>query len=111
MTNAARNVSGITPLDLKILIKPDPVEEVSKGGIIMAPTATERAKFAQTKATVVAIGCNAFRDWGAQAAKPSAGSRVIIGQYSGARTKGVDGEEYVVCEDKDVLAIIEGEAA
>lgn len=102
------NTSGITPLDLKVLIKPDPVEEKSAGGIILADAARERAKFAQTKATIVERGANAFTEWGAaQREMIQPGTRIVIGQYSGARTKGADGEEYVICEDKDVLAIIE----
>lgn len=100
------NPSGIVPLDLRIVVKPDPVEEVTKGGIILADTTKDRTKYAATKATVVAIGCNAFREWGSDAKRPSPGDRVIYAQYTGAREKGVDGEDYVVMNDADLLAVI-----
>lgn len=100
------NPSGIVPLDLRIVVKPDPVEEVTKGGIILADTTKDRTKYAATKATVVAIGCNAFKEWGDGAKRPRLGDRVIYAQYTGAREKGVDGEDYVVMNDADLLAVI-----
>lgn len=100
------NPSGITPLDLRILVKPDPVEEVTKGGIILADTTKDRAKYAATKATLIQAGDNAFKEWG-EARKPVAGNRVCYAQYSGAEQKGADGERYVIMNDADVLAVIE----
>ena len=101
------NPSGIRPLDLRILVKPDPVEEVSKGGIIFADAAKDRQKYAGTKATLIAAGDNAFKEWGDEARKPQPGDRVLFAQYTGAREKGLDGEDYVVMNDADLLAVIE----
>jgi chaperonin GroES len=101
-----QNTSGLVPVDLRILVKPDPVEEVTKGGIILADTSKDRAKYAATKATVVAVGANAFREWGDEALKPGPGDRVIFAQYTGAREKGADGDDYVVMNDADVLAVL-----
>lgn len=100
------NSSGITPLDLRIVVKPDPVEEVSKGGIVLPGTAIDKAKYAATKATLVAMGDNAFREWGVEARKPEPGDRVLYAQYTGAREKGADGEDYVVMNDADLIAVI-----
>ena len=100
------NPSGLVPVDLRIVVKPDPVEEVSKGGIILADTTKDRAKYAATKATLIAVGCNAFREWG-EARKPQPGDRVLFAQYTGARERGADGEDYVVMNDADLLAVIE----
>lgn len=100
------NPSGIVPLDLRILVKPDPVEEVTKGGIILADTTKDRAKYAATSATLIAVGENAFREWG-EARKPKPGARVCYAQYAGAEQKGADGERYVVMNDADLLAVIE----
>ena len=50
---------------------------------------------------------NAFVEWGEAATKPKPGDRVLFAQYSGAREKGADGEDYVVMNDKDLLAVIE----
>lgn len=101
------NPSGISPADSKVLVKPDPVEEVTKGGIYLADTTRERDKYAGTKATLIAVGPNAFGDWGdGNDIKP--GSRVLYAQYSGARQKGLDGEDYVVMNDEDIICTIEG---
>ncbi|MCR5877008.1 co-chaperone GroES [Phenylobacterium sp. J367] len=102
------NASGHVPVDQRILVKPDPVEEVSKGGIILADTTRDRSKYAATKATLVAVGCNAFRDWGDHARKPMPGERVLFAQYTGAREKGADGEDYIIMNDEDLLTVIEG---
>jgi len=103
------NTSGLVPVDLRILVKPDAVEEVSKGGIILADTTKDRAKYAATKATLIAVGCNAFREWGDQAKRPKPGDRVLFAQYTGARERGADGEDYCVMNDADLLAVIEAD--
>ena len=101
------NPSGITPLDVKVLVKPDPVEEKTAGGIILADTTKEKSRYAGTKATLIAVGPNAFREWG-EGAGPKIGDRVLYAQYSGARQKGDDGEEYVVMNDEDLICTVEG---
>lgn len=100
------NKSGIEPLDLRILVKPDPVEERTAGGIILADTTKDRKKYAATRATLVAAGDNAFKEWG-QAITPKPGDRVCYAQYSGAEQEGLDGERYVLMNDADLLAVIE----
>jgi len=101
------NTSGITPLDVKVLVKPDPVEEKTAGGIILADTTKEKSRYAGTKATLIAVGPNAFREWG-EGNGPRVGDRVLYAQYSGARQKGDDGEEYVVMNDEDLICTVEG---
>lgn len=100
------NTSGFTPLDTAILILPDPVEEITQGGIIIASSKVERDMYAQTKATLIAVGANAFSDWGAGVLKPEAGQRVVMAQYAGKMHKGVDGKDYRICRDEDVLALL-----
>lgn len=100
------NPSGITPVDMRVLVKPDPVEE-KIGAIILADITKDKAKYAGTKATLIAVGANAFKDWGeGNDIKP--GARVHFAQYSGARLKGEDGEDYVVMNDADLTSTIEG---
>lgn len=96
------NASGIEPLDVKVLVKPDPVEEKTAGGIILADATKEKSKYAATKGTLVARGPNAFKDWGIDAA-PASGARVLHAQYAGSRFKGDDGEDYVVMNDEDIV--------
>lgn len=101
------NQSGITPVDMRVLVRPDPVEEVTKGGIIVADVTKDKQKYAGTKATLVAVGSNAFVDWGEKADKPKPGDRVHFAQYSGSWIKGEDGVEYVILNDKDLTSVLE----
>jgi co-chaperonin GroES (HSP10) len=100
------NTSGLVPVDLRIVVRPDPVEE-KIGSIFVPDQAKDKAKYAATRATLVAVGDNAFKEWGASAAKPKPGDRVLYAQYTGAREKGADGEDYVVMNDADLLAVIQ----
>lgn len=100
------NPSGIRPLDVKVLVLPDPVEEKTAGGIILAPTITDKQKFAVVKATLIAAGPNAFAEWGGDNA-PTVGTRILMAQYAGARVKGGDDKDYILMNDEDVIAALE----
>lgn len=98
------NQSGIDPVEYKVLVLPDPVEEVSKGGIVLSvESVKERERMAQVKGTLVAVGGNAFEDWNS---KPEPGNRVMIAKYAGVVAPGADGKEYRLCNDKDICAVI-----
>ncbi len=96
--------SGFAPMDVKVLVKPDPVEEVTKGGIILADTTKDKQKYAATRGTLSAMGPNAFLEWG-EAACPAEGDRILYAQYAGSRFMGDDGEEYIICNDEDIIAV------
>lgn len=103
------NASGVQPLDLRVLVKPDPVSE--KIGSIILPEATKEAdKHACQKGTLVAVGENAWEEAASRSPhfrKPAAGDRVMIGKYTGVRLKGSDGEDYVLLNDEDVIGRLE----
>lgn len=98
--------SGIKPLDLKVLVRPDPAETKSAGGIIIPDAVSDKQKFAVVKATLIAVGPNAFREWGDGNA-PQAGARILMAQYAGARVKGDDEADYILMNDEDVIAVLE----
>lgn len=103
-----KNPSGIVPLDLRILVKPD--EPVTKIGSVHIPDiAAHRAKYAGTKATFIGAGENAFIEWGKDSRRPVPGDRVLFAQYNGAREKGADGADYIVMVAADLLGILEAE--
>lgn len=112
-SNAKRalNRSGISPLDTRVLVQTDDAETVTKGGIIKPQMLTQKEDWAQTRATLIEAGANAFMDWGDEARKPLPGDRVIIAQYAGstATHDGADGQKYRICKDEDVLAVLGGE--
>jgi co-chaperonin GroES (HSP10) len=105
------NTSGIVPTEFKVLIRPKEVEEKSAGGIIIPDMKKDAEKYATIEGTIVAISHLAFtyataEEWGDQ--KPRAGQRVIFAKYAGVRTKGPrDGVEYLLVNDKDVVATVE----
>jgi chaperonin GroES len=101
------NTSG---MDLRVLVKPDPAETKTAGGIILPDAHKDREKFAQTKATVVAMGENAFEEAISRFpgfVRPEAGARVLIGKYSGDNILGLDGQEYRIVNDVDLIARLE----
>lgn len=100
------NPSGITPLDVKVLVRPDLPEEKTKGGIILADVTKDKTKYAATEAVLIAAGPNAFKEWG-NGAGPQVGDRVLFAQYSGARHPGADGVDYIVMNDEDIICKLE----
>ena len=106
------NKSGIRPVEYKILIRPDAVEQVTAGGIIKPERAHEMEQWAQVKGTLVALGGKAFIDWPDDERKVLvAGARVYYRKYEGIMIPGADGEEYRLCTDKDVGGVVENESA
>ncbi len=103
------NPSGIEPADVKVLVLPDPVEEKTRGGIIIPENVQDQQKYATIKATLIARGPNAFMEWGPSEEDFRPGCRVVVAQYAGRRMKGVDGLEYVILNDEDVIARLKEE--
>jgi co-chaperonin GroES (HSP10) len=98
-----KNPSGINPLDLRVLVKPDAVAD-KIGSIFIPDQERERRGMAECRATLVAVGENAFCE--VKGSKPSPGQRVLIAKYAGIVTKGDDGEEYRLCNDSDICAVL-----
>lgn len=96
--------AGIVPMEYKVLLKPDTVEETTEGGIVLARSVVHNEQNAQVDATVIALGPMAFEDWPASARRPQAGDRVMFAKYAGIYTTGADGEQYRIVNDKDLLA-------
>jgi chaperonin GroES len=104
------NTSGVTALDLRVVVKPDKAQERTAGGIILADVTREADKHAMQKATIISVGENAWEEAAERAARrgaefqmPQVGDRVMIGKYAGVRFKGLDGEDYALLNDDDVI--------
>ncbi len=111
------NTSGIQPFDHRVLLLHDPVQE-KVGSIIMPDQERDKQKFAQTKATVIAMGDMAWGEarydaqrFGMETKFPEVGSRVLVGRFAGNTYKGADGKDYVLVNDEDVLAFLQSEGA
>ena len=109
------NTSGIVPLDHRVLVLHDAVEE-KVGSIILPDSERDKKKYAMTDATVIAVGALAWAEarhdtktFEIDAAFPKPGDRVKVGKYTGDQHKGADGKEYTILNDTDVIALLTGE--
>ena len=95
------------PLHDRILIKRIEEKDSVKGGIIIPDTAKEKPQ----EGEVIAVGHGKKNEEGKVIALDvKAGDRILFGKYSGAEIK-IDGQEYLILREEDVLGIIEGKAA
>ncbi len=96
------NKSGIYPTGYRVLIKPDPVEEFTAGGILLRDIDQDAAQRQQQTGDVVELGPDAYKDKRSKWAK--AGDRVFFSRYEGDIVCGEDGEDYRLINDTAVLA-------
>ena len=92
----------IKPLADRILIKMEEAEETTKSGIVLAGSAKEKPQIAQ----VIAVGPGGIVDGKEVEMYIKTGDRVITSKYSGTEIK-LDGEEYTIVRQSDVLAVVE----
>jgi chaperonin GroES len=91
------------PLHDRILVKRAEREERSKGGIILPESAKEKP----LEAEVVAAGTGRqLADGSVRPLEVKAGDRILFGKYAGDEIK-LDGQEYLILREDDVLAVIE----
>lgn len=100
------NTSGIQPREYKVLVRPDEVEEVTKGGIVKAISTVEAEQRAICFGTLVANSPHAF-NFEAGMEKIEPGTRVLYAKYAGGEVKGpADGITYRIMNDKDIMGEI-----
>ena len=97
----------IKPVGHRVLVKPEIVEEVSKGGIILAPTARDAEQRGVMTGEVVAVGPQAWDGFSDGKPWAEVGDRVVFERYGGlAVTDEEDGLEYRIMNDEDIDAVI-----
>jgi co-chaperonin GroES (HSP10) len=93
------------PCGNKILVEMDPVEEVTKGGIVIPGQKTERDAMAQMVGTIVAVGDCAWGDQPHKWAKP--GDKVKFAKYAGFLHKEEGSDTlYRVMHDLDIVMVL-----
>lgn len=92
----------VKPLFDRVLIKAEEAEETTKSGIVLAAKAQEKPQIAR----VIAVGPGGEVDGKKVKMYLKEGDRVICAKYSGTEVK-VDGEEYTIVRQSDVLAVVE----
>lgn len=95
---------NLRPLNDRLIIKALPKEEVTKSGIIIPDTVDKERP---EQGEVIAVGPGKLKDDGTRAemsVKP--GDKVMFKKYAPDEIK-MDGEEYLVMQEYDVLAVVE----
>ncbi len=93
----------LRPLQDRILVQRVKEEDKTKGGIIIPDTAKEKP----VEGRVIAAGIGKLSEKGNRIAlEVKKGDRILFGKYSGNEVK-VEGEEYLIMREDDVLGVIE----
>ncbi|MEK7368386.1 MAG: co-chaperone GroES [Planctomycetota bacterium] len=94
----------IRPLDDRVVIERLEAEEKTAGGILLPDTAKEKP----SKGKVIAVGDGRLSDDGKKIPlSVKKGDKVFFSKYAGAEVT-VDGKEYLIMKESDILAKIEG---
>ena len=92
----------LKPLADRVILKQFKAEEKTKSGLILAASAQEKPEMFE----VVEVGPGGILYGNEVKMTVAAGDRVIVGKYSGTTVK-VDGEEYSIVRQGDILAVVE----
>ena len=87
----------------RVMVKRLDEGEQIVGGIIVPDSAKEKPQ----KALVRAVGNGKLLETGERVALDvKAGDNILFGKYSGAEIK-IDGEEYLILKEDEILAVLE----
>ena len=95
----------IRPLADRVVIKMVEAEETTKSGIILTASAQEKPSVAE----IVAVGPGGMVDGKEITMNVKVGERVLVSKYAGNEVK-VDGVEYSILRQADILAVVESDA-
>jgi chaperonin GroES len=93
----------VKPLGTRVLVQRLDAEEVASGGIIIPDTAKEKPQ----EAKVVALGTGKNDEGKDIPFTVKVGDKILISKYGGTEIK-LDGVEYVIISESDILAVVEG---
>ena len=92
----------LVPLGDRVVLKHLEAEEKTKSGIVLAGQAKEKPQ----EAEVIAVGPGGAIDGKEVKMEVAVGAKVIYQKYAGTEVK-LDGEEYVIVKQSDILAVVE----
>jgi len=99
-------MATIRPLNDRIIVRRVEESEQMRGGLYIPDTAKEKPQ----EGEVIAIGNGKLLDNGTRISIDiKVGDKVLFGKYAGTEIK-LDGEEYLILREDDVLGVIEGTA-
>ena len=93
----------IRPLHDRLIVKREAEERKSPGGIVIPDTAAEKPVLGK----VIAVGKGKILENGqVRAPDIKVGDKILFGKYGGTEVK-VEGDEFVVMREEDVMAVVE----
>jgi len=93
----------IRPLGERVVVKPLPGEEITKGGIVLPDTAKEKPQ----EGEVIAVGSGRLLDSGQRVPIDlKAGDKVLFSKYSGNEVK-IDSVDYLIMRESDILGVVD----
>ena len=92
----------VKPLGDRVVIKNVEAEETTKSGLILTSAAKEKPQMAE----VIAVGPGGVVDGKDVTMQVKEGQKVVYSKYAGTEIK-LDGEEYKIIRQNDILAVIE----
>lgn len=93
---------NIKPLGDRVVIQVKKEEETTKSGIVLPDTAKEKPQ----EGIVVAVGSGEVVDGKKIELEVKEGDKIIFSKYAGTEVK-VDGEEYLILRQNDILAVLQ----
>lgn len=93
---------NIKPLADRVVVQMQEAEETTKSGIILSAASKEKPSVAK----VVAVGKGDVVDGHEVVMELKVGDKVLLSKYAGTEVK-LDGEEYTIVRQSDVLAIVD----
>jgi len=97
----------IQPLGDRVVVKPKPKEERTKGGIYLPDTATKERP---SQGTVMAVGSGRRTEEGKLIPmNVQVEQQVLFAKYAGTEFE-IDDEEFLILQEKDILGVIKEEA-
>ena len=99
---ATKTKTTVRPLGDRVLVQRTEAEEKTSGGILLPESAKEKPK----EGKIIAVGDGKQLDDGKRTTfSVSKGDRILFSSYAGTEIK-VDGEEYLIMREDDILGII-----
>ncbi len=92
----------LVPLNDRVVLKHCEAEETTKSGIILTSASQEKPQ----EAEVIAVGPGGVVDGKEVTMQVKVGDKVIYSKYAGNQVK-LEGVEYVIVRQDDILAIVE----
>ena len=92
----------IKPLADRVVVKAIETEEKTKSGIVLPDTAKEKPQ----EGEIMAVGPGRYEEGKLVPMNVKKGDRVLFAKYAGTEVK-LDGEEYLIMRESDILGILD----